>query len=409
MKEDKKKGANVPNLRFPGFEGEWKECLLGSISSISKGAGISKDQLSEEGKPCILYGELYTKYKSEVINNVLSRTDIDASNLVKSEANDVIIPSSGESAIDISTACCVPFSGILLGGDLNIIRLYTGDGRFLSYQLNGKRKYDIAKVAQGVSVVHLYGDGLKKLKVYYPATEEQHKIASLLSLIDERISAQSKIITQLESLMCGLRKKIFKQQIRFKDKGGNEFPMWKVKKLQNVCDIVGGGTPETIKNEYWEGNIQWFTPTEIKANFVSKSERTISQLGLKNSSAKILPKGTILLTTRATIGEVAIALEECTTNQGFQSLVVKKGINNTFLFHWIKENKYELMKRANGSTFPEVSKSEIERIQISIPSLMEQSFIADFFCSVNEKIETETKILKEYEVLKQYLLKNMFV
>jgi type I restriction enzyme S subunit len=277
---------------------------------------------------------------------------------------------------------------------------------FLLYLLDKMKlnQYSDQSAQPGLAV-----NKLLKLRSVVPSLAEQKKIASLLSYIDLRIQTQNKIITQLESLMCGLQKKIFKQQIRFKDKDGNEFPKWEVKKIEDVCNIVGGGTPATSRNEYWNGNIQWFTPTEIKANFVSKSERTISQLGLKNSSAKILPKGTILLTTRATIGEVAIALEECTTNQGFQSLVVKKGMNNTFLFHWIKKNKYELMKRANGSTFPEVSKSEIERIQILIPSLMEQSFIADFFSSINEKIETEIKILKEYEAQKQYLLKNMFV
>ena len=191
-------------MRFPEFQGEWEWYSIEKIANLSKGSGISKDQLSENGHPCILYGELYTKYKSEIIQEILSKTDIASNSLVKSVANDVIIPSSGESAIDIATARCVPFSNILLGGDLNIIRLKRDNGSFLSYQLNGVRKYDIAKVAQGVSVVHLYGESLKKIQVSICSEKEQEKIANFLSLLDERIATQNKIIEKLESLIRGI-------------------------------------------------------------------------------------------------------------------------------------------------------------------------------------------------------------
>ena len=196
-----KKVLNVPPLRFPEFVGEWKVEQLDSIATLSKGVGISKEQLSEEGEPCILYGELYTKYKSEIIKQIESKTDIDCSKLKRSKANDVIIPCSGETAVDIATARCVPFDNILLGGDLNIISLHQYDGAFMSYQLNGKRKFDIAKVAQGVSVVHLYGEHLKTIKTYNPSLQEQCKIAKLLSLLDERIATQNKIIEKYESLI----------------------------------------------------------------------------------------------------------------------------------------------------------------------------------------------------------------
>ena len=174
-----------------------------------KGTGISKDQLSDDGEPCILYGELYTKYKSETIREVISKTNIDNTKLVRSKANDVIIPCSGETAEDIATARCVLNGNILLGGDLNIIRLHGYDGAFMSYQLNGKRKYDIAKVAQGVSVVHLYGEHLKGVKTINPCLEEQKKIASLLALLDERIATQNKIIEDLKKLKSAIIEKVF--------------------------------------------------------------------------------------------------------------------------------------------------------------------------------------------------------
>ena len=177
---------------------------LDEIATLSKGIGISKEQLSNDGEPCILYGELYTKYKSEIIKEIDSRTNIDNSKLKRSKANDVIIPCSGETAVDIATARCVPFDNILLGGDLNVISLYQYDGAFMSYQLNGKRKYDIAKVAQGVSVVHLYGEHLKAISTYNPCLQEQQKIAKLLSLLDDRIATQTKIIDKLQSLISGI-------------------------------------------------------------------------------------------------------------------------------------------------------------------------------------------------------------
>ena len=210
--DNNNKVLNVPNLRFPEFSGEWERDSLMNIASISKGSGISKEQLSDSGLPCILYGELYTKYKSEVITDIYSKTDIETKGLVSSMANDVIIPCSGEAAIEIATARCVPMSNILLGGDLNIIRLNGHDGRFFAYQLNGKRKIDIAKVAQGVSVVHLYGEHLKKINVVYPSFAEQNKIAQLLSLIDERIVTQNKIIEDLKKLKVAIIEKVFSEK-----------------------------------------------------------------------------------------------------------------------------------------------------------------------------------------------------
>ena len=224
-------------MRFPEFTEEWKAEQLDNIATLSKGIGISKEQLSEDGEPCILYGELYTKYKSEIIKQVESKTDINGSKLKRSKANDVIIPCSGETAVDIATARCVPFDNILFGGDLNVISLHQYDGAFMSYQLNGKRKYDIARVAQGVSIVHLYGEHLKAIKTYNPTLPEQQKIAKLLSLLDDRIDTQNKIIEKLQSLIKGLNDNIHKgikgETVCFSDlgeaysglsgKGGDDF------------------------------------------------------------------------------------------------------------------------------------------------------------------------------------------
>ena len=230
VENNNNKVLNVPALRFSEFTEEWKEEQLDEIAELSKGVCISKEQLSENGKPCILYGELYTRYKSEIIRKVISKTNIESSNLKHSKRNDVIIPCSGETAIDIAVARCIPFDNILLGGDLNVIRLHKGDGAFMAYQLNGKRKIDIAKLAQGVSVVHLYGENLKTIKTYNPCLQEQQKIVRLLSILDERISTQNKIIEKLQSLIKRIAQHCIKESTSV-----NTYV-----KLGDICQITTG-------------------------------------------------------------------------------------------------------------------------------------------------------------------------
>ena len=226
---------------------------MSDIADLSKGIGISKDQLSADGEPCILYGELYTKYKSETIKEVISKTNIDNTKLVKSKANDVIIPCSGETAEEIATARCVLKDDILLGGDLNIIRLHGYDGSFMSYQLNGKRKYDIAKVAQGVSVVHLYGEHLKNIKTINPSLNEQKKIANLLSLLDERIVTQNKIIEKLETLISGIRNDVFgklRKSVGFNAMIGDVLSYEQPQSyLVEDTEYTNGGTPVLTANK----------------------------------------------------------------------------------------------------------------------------------------------------------------
>lgn len=181
---------------------------------------------------------------------------------------------------------------------------------------------------------------------------------------------------------------------------------WKQTTLGETCSVIGGGTPSTDVDDYWNGDIQWFTPSEIGVNkFVSRSERTITEQGMNNSGAKLLPLGTILLTTRATIGEASIATCPCTTNQGCQSLVINRRITTTeFVYQKVETLKRELFSRANGSTFKEISVSEVRSIPISLPSLAEQEKIAGFLSLIDERIESCSETIKEIKTLKAGLL-----
>ncbi|MEG2334200.1 restriction endonuclease subunit S, partial [Chryseobacterium sp.] len=209
---------------------------LGEIATFSKGKGISKSDIEEDGiTDCIRYGELYTHY-GEVINCVKSKTNVNTSALVISEVNDVIIPASGETAIDIATASCVLKAGVALGGDLNIIKT-KNNGVFLSYYLNSKKKMEIANLAQGISVVHLYSSQLSSLTLSLPKFNEQDRISSFLALLDERIQTQSKIIKELKVLKTSITKRIFSRQLKFKDKDGNYYPDWQTKKLGDIGNV----------------------------------------------------------------------------------------------------------------------------------------------------------------------------
>lgn len=201
-------GENKPECRFREFDGDWKECLLDDIAVFLKGKGISKSDIDENGKlPCIRYGELYTQYQ-EVIDGVFSYTNVPCEQLVLSKKNDVLIPASGETQLDIATASCILNEGVALGGDLNIIRTKV-NGVFLAYYLNGVKKLEIAQMAQGISVIHLYSSQLKNILLHIPNIKEQTKIASCLFSIDKLIHEQSQRVEILREHKKGLMQRLF--------------------------------------------------------------------------------------------------------------------------------------------------------------------------------------------------------
>ena len=183
---------------------------------------------------------------------------------------------------------------------------------------------------------------------------------------------------------------------------------WETKSINDLADVIGGGTPDTTVKSYWDGGIQWFTPSEIGKNkFVDASLRTITEDGLNNSSAKLLPPNTILLSSRATIGECSLSLRECATNQGFQSLVSKK-CNVDFLYYLIQTKKKDLIRKSCGSTFLEISANEVRKIQVSVPSDVEQQKIAGLLSLIDKRIATQNKIIEDLKKLKSAISERLF-
>ncbi len=342
-----------------------------------------------------MYGELYTKYKSEIIDEVYSRTELDSSALVKSKANDVIIPCSGETAIDISTARCVPHDNILLGGDLNIIRLKHDDGGFFAYQLNGARKKDIARVAQGVSVVHLYGENLKQIRVYHPNIEEQKKITRLLSLIDERIATQNKIIEDLKKLRSAIVEKLYNQSYY----------------THRLEDII-----EQISERNRKNLIDNVLSVSNKQGFINQSEQFEDRIVASDdtSNYKVVKKDDFAYNpARINVGSIArlTSFEIGIVSPMYICFRVKDGIIPQFIEHFFTTSYFfnEMQKRLEGSVRLCLSFEGMCNIPIFIPRLEEQKNIGKKIEILSEKIDIETRLLLCLKNQKQYFLSQMFI
>lgn len=416
MAEEKK---NIPKLRFREFTGDnanaWELRKLGLLASFTKGNGYSKKDLVQDSNqtPIILYGSLYTNYKTNIEKvDTFARVK---DKTIYSSGNDVVVPASGESAEDISRASAILKKGIILGGDLNIIHpLPDLNAIFLAITIsNGTQKRELSRRAQGKSVVHLRNQDLKQVNLLYPNLEEQQKIGSFFKHLDELITLHQRMLDEYKTLKKTMLSKIF-------PKNGEKYPelrffgftdAWELRKLGEVARIVGGGTPKTSIPEYWNGEINWYSPVEIgKQTYVYSSQKKITELGLKKSSAKILPVGTILFTSRAGIGNTAILSKEATTNQGFQSIVPDSiELDSYFIYSRSSELKKYGEKNGAGSTFIEVSGKEMEKMPIYLPKLIEQQKIGSFFRHLDELITLHQRELELLKTLKKTMLQQMFV
>ena len=188
---------------------------------------------------------------------------------------------------------------------------------------------------------------------------------------------------------------------------------WDVKMIQEIGEVVSGGTPKTKEDSYWNGNISWITPKDLSSfteRFIEVGERSITEAGLKNSSAKLLPIGTVLFSSRAPIGYIAIAKKELCTNQGFKNIICDtRYSSNEFLYYMLKDKKNEIESIAGGSTFKEVSGKVVKEFKIPIPPLNEQKAIAHILSTLDDKIEVNNQINKTLENMAQAIFKQWFV
>ncbi|API79774.1 restriction endonuclease subunit S [Staphylococcus argenteus] len=397
---------NVPELRFPEFEGEWEEKELGDVASFAKGKLGAKKDVSKTGVPIILYGELYTKYGA-IVSKIFSKTDIPENKLKMASKNDVLIPSSGETAIDIATASCVYLNkGVAVGGDINILKPQKQDGRFISLSINGINKNELSKYAQGKTVVHLYNNDIKNLKIAFPSQfDEQQKIGDLFSELDRQIELEEQKLELLQQQKKGYMQKIFSQELRFKDENGDDYPEWEEKKMGEITTMFSGGTPQSTNTRYYKGDIPFIRSGEISKTY---TEVKINEEALNNSSAKLVEVGDLLYALYgATSGEVAISKINGAINQAVLCIRTNESIE--FLLNYLFFSKNKILNTFIQGGQGNLSANIIKNLIIEIPTIIEQRKIGDFFCNIDNLIEIQERKLEFLKQRKQSLLQKMFV
>lgn len=400
---------NTPELRFPEFKEEWKFQKLGNLAQFSKGKSLSKKDLNINGNPCILYGELYTKYGA-ILNKVYSKTSTQNDSLVFSKRNQILIPSSGETDIDIATATAIDTDvKIAIGGDLNIITPINSDGRFISLYINGKGKYNLAKYAQGKSVVHLYNSDIKKLNFYLPTNMvEQKKIGNFFSKLDRQIELEEEKLELLEQQKRGYIQKFFSQELRFKDANGNSYPDWSIKKIEDISKVNKGFTPNTKNDEYWdELNENWLSIAGMTQKYLYKGNKGITKKGA-SKHAKV-DKDTLIMSFKLTLGKLAIVKEPIYTNEAICHFVWKESnVNTVYMYYYLNSINISTFgaQAVKGVT---LNNDSINSIIVKLPVIQEQNKIAYFFNKLDKLIEKQSSKVELLKQRKQGLLQKMFV
>ena len=260
---------------------------------------------------------------------------------------------------------------------------------------------------ESTGVPSLSASTIEHINRFIPTYAEQEKIASFFSTIDKKIKNLANTITSLENQKKGLLQQIFSQKLRFKDKNGNNYPNWKKKKLGDIGDIITGKTPETNKIEYWNGNILFVTPTDIKDNkYQLITQRYVNEC----IKIRILPINTIMFTCiGATIGKIAISKKRCITNQQINSIIPQKDIYNEYIYYNLLKLVPKIRSSKSTTTLPIINKTEFSKIKIDIPCLEEQTKIADFLSAFDRKLDNQKAQLEHWQQIKKGLLQQMFV
>ena len=400
------KKSDAPAIRFKGFSDAWEQRKLGEIGSVSMCRRIFKEQTSETGDipfykigtfgadpDAFISRELFEEYKSKY---------------PYPQKGDILISASG------SIGRAVEFAGNNeYFQDSNIVWL-NHDERLSNPFL--KCFYSVVKWAgiEGSTIKRLYNDNILNTVICMPSVPEQKRIGLFFENLDNLITLHQRKFEKLTNVKKSMLEKMFPQngssypEIRFK---GFTDP-WEQRKLGDIADIVGGGTPSTGNQSYWDGDIDWYAPAEIADQiYANSSQKKITGLGYENSSAKMLPPGTVLFTSRAGIGKTAILTRKGCTNQGFQSIVPYRGeLDSYFIFSRTAELKRYGELVGAGSTFVEVSGKQMAVMELMMPPTMrEQQTIGGFFQQLDHLITLHQRELEKLQNIKKSMLEKMFV
>ena len=415
----KDKQAKYPQLRFKGFTDPWVQRNLSDLATFSKGKGYSKSDLVSDGFPAILYGRMYTNYESQ-IDDISDTFVADATDAVLSQTGDVIVPGSGETPEDIARASNVNVSGIVLGGDINIIRPDTEkmDSTFLALTIsNGQQQTELIKRAQGKSVVHLHNSDLKKVNVVAPSKDEQSAISSLFTQLDNLIAANQRKLDLLKEQKKGYLQKMFPKngakvpELRFAGFADD----WEERKLSDLFIKGGsGGTPKSTNKAFYDGDIPFLSISDItKSNgFINNTEKHISSDGLNSSAAWIVSKGAISLAMYASVGKLAILNIDAATSQAFYNMIFDDYDLRDLVYQRLnKANELsEWNKLISTGTQSNLNADKVKNFQMYLPKNHDEiKLISTFFQQLDNTIALHQRKLDLLKEQKKGFLQNMFV
>ena len=404
----------IPELRFPEFENsKWNIKTVDDYCDVYRGSSFSKADMIEDGSEhCIHYGELFTKY-SEVITEILSRTN--KHDGFRSESGDVLMPSSDVTPDGLAKASAITLDGVILGGDMNILRPKTEiNSIFLSYLLNHSKR-EIIKLVSGTTVKHIYPSQIITCEIPVINNEiEQQKIASCLSSLDELLAAHNDKLDALKDHKKGLMQNLFPQdgetvpKVRFPEfEGDGE---WVEKKLGELGEFLGGGTPSRKNSEYWIGNIPWISSSDINEDDIHNVSisQYINENAITESATKIIPKGSVLFVSRVGVGKLAINNKELCTSQDFTSFI-PTDVLNFFVAYYFAANSNLLKGLSQGTSIKGFSKSDLEDFKILYPSNpKEQQKIASCLSAVDELITAQADKIEQLQQHKKGLMQGLF-
>ena len=395
-----------------GVKMEWKEVRLESILALPSRNGLTKpSKIRGKGVKMIGMGELFA---NPIIYDIpMDRVPVTDKELFNSRImpGDLLFARQSLTLEGAGKCCYVKEVKEKTVFESHLIRIRIdktkADAEFIYYFFNSFiGKCLIQNLVTQVAAAGIRGSELVKLEITIPKElEDQHRIASILSSLDRKIELNNKINADLEKMAQAIFKNWFVDFEPFKDGKfvDSELGMipegWKVGRLDEIADVVGGSTPSKAKPEYYTQNgIAWLTPKDLSnhpAVYSSRGEIDITQEGYNSTSTKLMPKGAVLFTSRAPIGYISIAQNEICTNQGFKSLVPKKA-GTFFLYCFLKYATPEIENKSTGSTFKEASGALIKSLQTIMPN---QKIFEDFETIVSplftriEYLETESSRL----------------
>lgn len=274
------------------------------------------------------------------------------------------------------------FAGFLIRFNIKKIN----NAQFIFFQTLTKRyKKWIEKMSMRSGQPGINAEEYKTFLVVIPPLKEQEKIAEILSYYDKVIEQQELLIEKEKEFKKGMMQKIFSREIRFKDDDGENYPEWEEKRLLEIGEIITGKTPSTKEEKYWNGNIQFVTPTDMRnKKYQIKTDRFVTE----EIQMKFLPIGTIMFTCiGATIGKMSIATKICITNQQINSIIVKENIDSEYIYYFLLYIVPRIQSSKSTTTMPIINKTEFSNIYIKLPVKLEQEKIANFLSDVDRKLE----------------------